>query len=259
MKQIIRKILNRLSIGNRSGHLKRLQTPAWSANWNISATPVFQPVSVVKPPYQQSIPSNRFSNRRKKRRTDYLGLVGFHDVGFIIAKPAEPYAPWLLTRSQNLASRLGCRTNMAAGLVKALELLETAPRGVHRRIWLLSDGAPNVDTSLLPGILEACYASHINVNTIGFGDDFDERLLRDIAQATHNGKFVSVHNLRALTRVLTEIDNSNSDPSTRRFENTILAIDLSHSMIGPMEGRTKIEVVQEAIRYLIHYKQKLFS
>jgi hypothetical protein len=40
---------------------------------------------------------------------------------------------------------------------------------------------------------------------------------------------------------------------------TILAIDLSASMREPMEGRTKIEVVEEAIRHLIHYKQKLFS
>lgn len=39
----------------------------------------------------------------------------------------------------------------------------------------------------------------------------------------------------------------------------MVAVDLSGSMREPMEGRTKIEVVQEALRHLVHYKQRVFS
>jgi Mg-chelatase subunit ChlD len=45
----------------------------------------------------------------------------------------------------------------------------------------------------------------------------------------------------------------------RRAETAVLVIDCSGSMAEPMEGRTKIAVVEEAILHLIHYKQRLFS
>lgn len=201
---------------------------------------------------------------RPQRRTqpnagpDRIGIVGFHEHGFVIARPAEPYAPWLMERSQSLHERLGGRTNMADGLRQALQLLSTVPHGIHRRIWLLSDGEPNVDVASIGPLLDACYAAHININTIGFGNSFDERLLRHIASATHRGRFLSVQNLRQLTTALAEADNP-IPPQGRRSETTILTIDCSGSMSEPMEGRWKIFVVEEAILHLLHYKQRLFS
>ncbi|MDG4584347.1 MAG: hypothetical protein P9E67_09740 [Candidatus Competibacter sp.] len=49
-------------------------------------------------------------------KPDRIGLVGFHEHGFVIARPAEPFAPWLVERSQTLRQRLGGRTNIADGL-----------------------------------------------------------------------------------------------------------------------------------------------
>lgn len=39
----------------------------------------------------------------------------------------------------------------------------------------------------------------------------------------------------------------------------VLVIDCSGSTAEPMEGRSKIAVVEETILHLIHHKQRLFS
>ena len=118
---------------------------------------------------------------------------------------------------------------------------------------------------------------HVNINTIGFGvrqdgllsrvgqaiglrDGYDEGLLRRIAAATHRGRFVPVSSLRELTRTLT--GGSGRGPGVgaqRRPETTVLVIDLSGSMNEPMEGTTKVHVVEEACLRLLHYKQQMFS
>jgi len=38
----------------------------------------------------------------KVHAPDRIGLVGFHDKGFVIAKPAEPYSAWLQDRCREL-------------------------------------------------------------------------------------------------------------------------------------------------------------
>lgn len=189
---------------------------------------------------------------------DRIGIVGFHDRGFVIARPAMPFAPWLVERTQTLHTRLGGLTNMSDGLQQALDLFETVPPGVFRRIWLLSDGDPNVDAESLFLVVQACAEAHININTIGFGNRFNESLLRDIAAATHRGRFVPVQSLRELSLALA--GTAGQQPGRpHRSETTVLAIDCSYSMQEPMEGRPKIEVVQEAILHLIHFKRRLFS
>jgi hypothetical protein len=200
-------------------------------------------------------------HRNGNGRPDLIGLVGFHDRAFVVAKPAEPYAAWLYERSQTLREKLGTRTNMTAGVNLAVSLIRRSPHGVYRRIWLLSDGHPNVDTGGLGAALQQAQRARCNVNTIGFGDDYDERLLKQIAGATHNGKFVPVKTLQQLTDTLiaTNGQRTNRHRHHHRSETTVLAIDLSASMGGPMGGRTKVEVVEEAVKRLLAYKQALFA
>ena len=160
---------------------------------------------------------------------------------------------------------------MTDGLRAAIEIYRRVPKGILRRIWLLTDGYPTnangyhiKDTSELMQMVECARANFININTIGFGDQYDEALLRKIAAATHNGKFVPVNSLRELTNALVGYgDNGNNNNGMRkrhrRSETTVLAIDLSGSMKGPMEGKTKVQVVEEAILHLLKYKQMQFS
>jgi Mg-chelatase subunit ChlD len=157
---------------------------------------------------------------------------------------------------QRLHQMLGGLTNLTDGLRVAIQMASQSPIGTHRRIWLLSDGYPNVDTDQVMNVAAQAYRHWVNVNTIGFGDEYDAALLRRISEATHNGRFVPVHTLRELTAAL--VGNGRRRHHCRT-ETTILAIDLSGSMAGPMEGRRKIEVVQEAILHLLRYKQVCFS
>jgi Mg-chelatase subunit ChlD len=193
---------------------------------------------------------------------DRVGLVGFHDRGFVVAVPAAPHAAWLLERSQKLHEKVGgSSTNITDGLRHGIRLLERTPPGVLRRIWLLTDGYPNREESQIFPMVEQARQRHINVNTIGFGDRYDEALLRRIAGATHNGKFVPVHTLRELSEALGVGIDRREEVKRRhhRAESTMLVLDCSPSMTERMDGRTKIRVVEEAVLHLLHYKQKLFA
>lgn len=198
---------------------------------------------------------------RKVYGSDRIGIVGFGETGFVIARPAEPHAAWLLERSQQLHTKVAGNTNMTDGLRKSVEMLKMTPPGILRRIWLLSDGEANREVdSLWSTVLEA-RAAFINVNTIGFGDQFDEGVLRRLSAATHRGQFVPVRTLRELTDALVIGSNGDGGPKHHhhRAETTVLCIDLSTSMNGAMEGTTKVTVVEQAVLALLHYKQQCFS
>lgn len=194
---------------------------------------------------------------------DRIGIVGFHTDGFVVARPAEPFAPWLQQRSMEIHTKMkpNTGTNITAGIRTAVQLMKPVPKGVLKRIWLLSDGAPNHEVDGIAAAVDEARRAYININTIGFGDSFDESLLRRISSMTHNGKFVSVKSLRELTEALIVSDNGTTGQRRHhhRSETTVLAIDLSPSMHEPMEGSTKIAVAERAILELLNFKQKCFA
>ncbi|HEX8639294.1 MAG TPA: vWA domain-containing protein [Pyrinomonadaceae bacterium] len=213
----------------------------------------FKNFVVVKPQTQQ---------RRIVTGSDQIALTAFHDSAFVVSSLAKPSEPKLQQLALQLHTKVsGSGTNITDGLRKSINLLRNSPRGVLKRIWLLSDGEPNRETESLFSILADARRNYINVNTIGFGDSFDENLLRRMAKATHNGRFFSVRNLRQLTAVLLADAKKNPIATRRehRAENTVLCIDCSISMHGAMENTTKIRVVEEATLQLLLYKQRLFS
>jgi Mg-chelatase subunit ChlD len=196
-------------------------------------------------------------------QADRVGLVGFNDTGFVIAKPTEAHASWLQERTRALHTKVaGNYTNMTAGLRTAIDLLKNSPRGFYRRLWLLSDGYPNKETWSLMSVVSQAREAYVNIMTIGFGDptNYDENLLRRISDATHRGAFLPVQSLRQLTDALIASDTgTNRKHHHSRAETTILCIDLSGSMLGSMEGRRKIDVVEQSILSLLLYKQRCFS
>jgi Mg-chelatase subunit ChlD len=190
---------------------------------------------------------------------DHLSFVGFANNGFLIAAPTPVTSPELEGLCRKLPGMMPSGgTNIADGLRKAIAAVQMGPRGTYRRIWLLSDGQPTAEKdAIIPVALEARRA-RINVNTVGIGDDFDEALLRQISGATHNGQFVSVNTLRQLSRAFMSASNGFRSPH-RRAETTVFAVDMSSSMCWMMDGRRKIDVVEEAIIHLIRHKRNLFS
>lgn len=204
---------------------------------------------------------NHSRSNKNQARYDVIGLVGFHDQGFVITPPKPSHNAQLLQTCQTLHSRVGgWGTNIAAGLRHGINLLKPTPHNRLRRMWILSDGHPNHETDAILPLARLAKQNYININTIGFGDDYDELLLRQISSATHNGKFISVKTLRQLTDAL--VRGSNSNPSRNRHyrpETTVFAIDLSLSMSGRMGSKTKIQVVEEALLHLLNFKQHCFS
>jgi Mg-chelatase subunit ChlD len=140
-------------------------------------------------------------------------------------------------------------------------MCEKTPPGILRRIWLLSDGYPNREEGRIAKVLANARQQRVNINTIGFGDTYDEHLLRQISSSTHNGKFVPVRTMQELTEALMKSGQNGHGRRKRRHqaETTIVAIDLSASMTDPMDGRTKIQVVQQVLLQLLLYKQRCYA
>jgi len=217
----------------------------------------------------QTVPQYVFQSFLKIERTrpkvvhgpDRVGLVGFNDYGFIIAKPTDPHSPQLVQSSQQLHQRIGGRgTNLTDALRKGIQLLHNVPRGVLRRMWICTDGYPNRETNSILHVAEQARQAHININTIGFGDQYDADLLRYISGMTHNGRFVPVRTLRQLSDALIRRGGNNyNHRGPHRSETTIIAVDLSASMTLPMNGQRKIDVMEEAVLRLLHYKQQCHS
>lgn len=192
---------------------------------------------------------------------DLLGLVGFSSAALTLVPPCSAFDGRLQEAVGKLPAHVGGQTNLAAGLRQSVKLLMQIPRGVLRRIWLLSDGQANCEQEFISTAVAEARAGWINVNTIGFGDQFDRATLEAVAAGTHRGHFVEVRGLRALTDTLLADQRPPRSNGRRqhRVECTVLALDLSGSMSEPMEGRKKIEVVQEAVGRLLAFKQRCFS
>jgi hypothetical protein len=199
----------------------------------------------------------------KRYGADMIGLGIFHDDYRLIAKPMEAHNAKLQELITSLPDQVSGRgTNLTAGLMGAVRMAERAPAGCLRRVWVLSDGDPNIDVDGLYRAVEEARKRRININTIGFGNpgarEYDPELLKRISKATHNGRFVPVDSLRSLSRAL--VGNSrNHHHRHHRQEITVMSIDCSLSMNADMKGKRRIEVVVEALMHLLRYKQQCFS
>lgn len=78
-------------------------------------------------------------------------------------------------------------TDLANGMSTAMNQVSLAPADAVRRIVVLSDGVPN-DATSIPGLADSLRANGIAVTTLGFGLEYDETLLGQIAQTT-GGRF----------------------------------------------------------------------
>lgn len=190
---------------------------------------------------------------------DQIALTGFNDDGFVISTFAEPHDATLQTKIRSLDHSIrGSWTNIAGGLRVSIELLQHTPRGAYRRIWLKSDGHSNRHTDQIMPMVQEAYASWININTIGFGTSYDRALMQRIAAGTHNGKFFEAQDLLSLTQIFTK-GAHRLKRRHHRQEYTVLCLDLSGSMVQPMGGRRKIDVLSEALLTLLAYKQATFA
>ena len=183
----------------------------------------------------------------------FLGLVGYHDHGFVIARPAPPSAPWLRERVLKLHERLGGMANITDGLRRGFDLINMNPKGVKRTLWLLSNKAPNRELRALFPVVHACRDAEIAINTVGIGWNYDKAMLAEISDTSYRGRHHRLYSAHDLGDILTKTQRR--DAKAAKDETTVIVIDCSHSMADRMGTTPKIDAVQEAVLSFISHQQ----
>jgi Ca-activated chloride channel family protein len=119
---------------------------------------------------------------------DLVSVVAYDDSVWVVAPPSRGSdAPDLARRIGQIEA--GGMTNLSGGWLKGHELTAGARHGGPNelsRVLLLTDGLANqgiIDPATLAGLLRTAAREGVSTTTIGFGEDFDERLLRTLADA----------------------------------------------------------------------------
>ncbi len=146
--------------------------------------------SMAGNPLQQALQATRTAIRNL-RTTDQFSLVVFDDTAetVIPLQDATRRADW-----ERRVAEVGPRgsTNLTGGWMLGANQLTGAPAGMPRRLLLLSDGHLNcgiTDPGQVKGIVASgLEARGIRTTCLGFGRDYDEELLGELARST-NGEF----------------------------------------------------------------------
>ena len=130
---------------------------------------------------------------RRLRPEDVVSVVAFDDEVTTVAPPATGDAQAdLPARIHDIQPR--GMTNLSGGWLRGHELLSgvrrrakgAAAEGAMHRVLLMTDGQANVgvtEPDRLVGLCRTARATGITTSTIGFGADYDEHLLRAMADA----------------------------------------------------------------------------
>ncbi len=160
------------------------------------------------------------------RPNDRIGLVGFAEQAYSFAPPTLDHA-WLMSHLEQLrAGMIGQQTGIASSLATGAMRLKSsdAPRRV---MVLFTDGENNIDNRLTPEQAgELCKEFNIVIHTVGIGgrnacvlvsdpfggqrfqpfeDEFDEKLLRTLAETT-GGTYFHASDNDGMRKVMDEIN-----------------------------------------------------
>lgn len=118
---------------------------------------------------------------------DYLSMVTFNG-GSQLVIPMQKAENTLELRRVLPPIKADGNTNLSAGWMLGREELAKAPSDLPRRILLLTDGQTNegiVDPLLLgKAVMAGCEHHRIRTSCLGFGDEYNESLLRDLAKVS---------------------------------------------------------------------------
>jgi Ca-activated chloride channel homolog len=117
---------------------------------------------------------------------DRVSVVAYDDDIETVALPVTGADGARVTQAINHIQTGGC-TNLSGGWLRGRELVAAhAQPGSVNRVLLLTDGLANAGItahSLLCGMASGAKREGVTTSTIGFGADYDERLLRGMADA----------------------------------------------------------------------------
>lgn len=129
---------------------------------------------------------------RRLSPRDVVSVVAYDDDVYDVAPPAAGDAQADLTRRIDTIET-GGSTNLSGGWLRGREFAAAGKKdGTVSRVLLLTDGLANVgitDAQQLTGLCAKAKDDGIATTTIGFGSDYDEKLLRAMADAGGGGTY----------------------------------------------------------------------
>lgn len=129
---------------------------------------------------------------RRLRPEDVVSVVTYDNDVDTLAPPATGHAQHDLPRAiESIQS--GGSTNLSGGWIRGCELVTDGKRAdAMNRVILMTDGLANQgirDPQALAGLCANAKRNGVTTSTIGFGADYDERLLRAMADAGGGSTF----------------------------------------------------------------------
>jgi len=129
---------------------------------------------------------------RRLSPQDTVSVVSFDDAVQVVAQPATGEAqeqlPGLIESIES-----GGMTNLSGGWLRGRDLVaDNLHDGGVNRVILLTDGQANVgivDPKKLTGLCKQGVKKGVSTTTIGFGEDYDEDLLKAMADAGQGGTY----------------------------------------------------------------------
>lgn len=128
---------------------------------------------------------------RNLRREDHFALVTFESTAQVVIPLQQCLAKQQLIDLVNKLGPAGS-TNLTGGWMLGRDELKKAPTEASRRLLLLSDGLLNVGivdpVQVRQIVATGLEADSVRTSSLGFGDQYDEKLLAELASCT-NGQF----------------------------------------------------------------------
>jgi Mg-chelatase subunit ChlD len=192
---------------------------------------------------------------------DIIALVAYHHQAMVLSTFVPAFDAHFAQAIDLLPKAVGGQgTNITAALRAANALLAPVPKGLRRRIWLLTDGQDNHEADLVLAEVARSATQRTNINTVGFGEgtEISPNRLRDISYGTKTGRYMPAESAQALNTLLRKSVDGRP-PEAHQGEATVFCIDVSLSMNDKLGGRRKIDVVRDTMLSMIRYKQQMWS
>lgn len=174
------------------------------------------------------------------RRNEYIQHVSADLVGVIgYADGPKPVVPLTSIQNPSALNAAGGllpygMTNLTSGLGLAQDWLTAQSREIVRRVVVIGDGEPNVDTDRLYPTVSAMRDQYITIDSVFCGEhgSSGEQTLARISAATVGGKAYTARDVEALKELVIK----NAARLHRRQAATVFLLDCSTSMATPMSG-----------------------